>query len=49
MSGSIVREALWRVTVWGVQHRLAQLRRLLPPFGRSRDTGTVKVETSREK
>ncbi len=28
MSGNIVREALWRVTQWGVQHRLAQLRRL---------------------
>ncbi|MGQ0773849.1 MAG: polyprenol monophosphomannose synthase [Pseudonocardiales bacterium] len=26
MTGGIVREALWRVTVWGVQHRLAQLR-----------------------
>ena len=24
MSGSIVREALWRVTVWGVRHRTAQ-------------------------
>ncbi|MGH3914688.1 MAG: polyprenol monophosphomannose synthase [Pseudonocardiaceae bacterium] len=26
MTGSIVREALWRVTVWGAQYRLAQLR-----------------------
>jgi dolichol-phosphate mannosyltransferase len=26
MSGAIVREALWRVTVWGLGHRLAQLR-----------------------
>lgn len=26
MTGSIVREALWRVTVWGVRHRIAQLR-----------------------
>ncbi len=26
MSGSIVREALWRVTVWGTQHRARQLR-----------------------
>ena len=26
MTNGIVREALWRVTVWGVQHRLAQLR-----------------------
>ena len=26
MSGSIVREALWRVTVWGAQHRARQLR-----------------------
>lgn len=28
MSGSIVREALVRVTVWGARHRLAQLRDL---------------------
>ena len=28
MSGSIVREALWRVTQWGVQHRADQIRRL---------------------
>ena len=26
MSGSIVRESLWRVSVWGVAHRSAQLR-----------------------
>ena len=26
MSGAIVREALWRVTQWGAQHRGAQLR-----------------------
>jgi dolichol-phosphate mannosyltransferase len=26
MSGSIVREALWRVTEWGVQHRARQVR-----------------------
>jgi len=26
MSGSIVREALWRVTVWGAGHRTDQLR-----------------------
>jgi len=32
MSSSIVREALWRVTVWGAQARLAALRRV----GRSR-------------
>ncbi|MGH3798208.1 MAG: polyprenol monophosphomannose synthase [Pseudonocardiaceae bacterium] len=25
MTGGIVREALWRVTIWGFQHRLAQL------------------------
>ncbi|MFC3687672.1 polyprenol monophosphomannose synthase [Aquipuribacter hungaricus] len=30
MSGGIVREALWRVTVWGVRHRLQQVRALLP-------------------
>jgi dolichol-phosphate mannosyltransferase len=27
MSGSIVREALWRVTEWGVESRVARLRR----------------------
>ena len=26
MNGAIVREALWRVTQWGVRHRLGQLR-----------------------
>ncbi|HEX6337575.1 MAG TPA: polyprenol monophosphomannose synthase [Jiangellaceae bacterium] len=26
MSGAIVREALWRVTQWGIQHRLGQVR-----------------------
>jgi dolichol-phosphate mannosyltransferase len=29
MSGSIVREALLRVTEWGVAHRAAQLKRLV--------------------
>jgi dolichol-phosphate mannosyltransferase len=29
MSGAIVREALWRVTQWGVQHRAAQIRHLV--------------------
>ncbi len=29
MSGSIVREALWRVTQWGAQHRADQIRRLV--------------------
>jgi dolichol-phosphate mannosyltransferase len=29
MSGAIVREALWRVTIWGVAHRFGQLRGLL--------------------
>jgi dolichol-phosphate mannosyltransferase len=29
MSGAIVREALWRVTLWGVAHRVGQLRGLL--------------------
>jgi dolichol-phosphate mannosyltransferase len=33
MSGAIVREALWRVTSWGVQHRAAQLRDLVRPAG----------------
>ncbi len=27
MSGTIVREALWRVTQWGLEHRAAQVRR----------------------
>lgn len=31
MSGSIVREALWRVTVWGAQHRARQLAGLVAP------------------
>jgi len=34
MSGGIVREALWRVTVWGVRHRTQQVRARLG--GRSR-------------
>ncbi|HSR23569.1 MAG TPA: dolichol-phosphate mannosyltransferase, partial [Candidatus Eisenbacteria bacterium] len=29
MSRSIVREALWRVTVWGAAHRADQVRRLV--------------------
>jgi dolichol-phosphate mannosyltransferase len=29
MSSSVVREALWRVTVWGAQSRLASLRSVL--------------------
>jgi dolichol-phosphate mannosyltransferase len=33
MSGSIVREALLRVTQWGVRHRIEQARRLLPGSG----------------
>jgi dolichol-phosphate mannosyltransferase len=33
MSGNIVREALWRLTVWGVQHRTDQARAL---FGQRR-------------
>jgi dolichol-phosphate mannosyltransferase len=40
MTGGIVREALWRVTVWGVRHRLSQLR------GKS-ETGARADETSR--
>ncbi|MFE2757897.1 polyprenol monophosphomannose synthase [Actinosynnema sp. NPDC059335] len=31
MSGSIVREALWRVTKWGVRRRATQLRELFAP------------------
>lgn len=33
MTGAIVCEALWRVTVWGVQRRLEQLRRRPDPAG----------------
>ena len=33
MTGAIVREALWRVTAWGVTHRLAMLRGLLTRGG----------------
>ncbi len=29
MTGSIVREALWRVTAWGTRHRVSQARRVL--------------------
>jgi dolichol-phosphate mannosyltransferase len=29
MSGNIVREALWRITQWGVAHRVAQARRII--------------------
>lgn len=29
MSGGIVREALWKTTVWGISHRLKQLRQLV--------------------
>ncbi len=29
MSGSIVREALWRVSEWGLTHRARQLRALV--------------------
>lgn len=34
MSGSIVKEALWRVTVWGAQARLRALRRAMRPADR---------------
>jgi dolichol-phosphate mannosyltransferase len=34
MSGSIVKEALWRVTVWGVQARRDSLRRAVKPTDR---------------
>lgn len=36
MSGSIVREALWRVTVWGVQERGAKVRARVGARRRSR-------------
>jgi dolichol-phosphate mannosyltransferase len=31
MSGSIVKEALWRVTVWGIRSRANSLRHALKP------------------
>jgi dolichol-phosphate mannosyltransferase len=34
MSSSIVREALWRVTVWGVRYRRDALRRAVSPPSR---------------
>jgi len=34
MSGSVIREAMLRVGVWGTRHRLAQLRRLITRRGR---------------
>jgi len=36
MSSAIVREALWRVTVWGVRHRLRQITRTPRPGGATR-------------
>ncbi|MGH3940660.1 MAG: polyprenol monophosphomannose synthase [Pseudonocardiaceae bacterium] len=44
MTGGIVREALWRVTVWGVQHRFAQLRGespAVPNRGATEPVGSV--------
>jgi len=35
MSGNIVREALWRVTKWGVRRRFGQLRDLFAPKAKS--------------
>ena len=35
MSGGIVREALWRVTVWGLRHRARQLRAAVLPRRRT--------------
>ena len=42
MSGGIVREALWRVTVWGVRHRAQQLAGLTTRRGRSGRTSSVR-------
>jgi dolichol-phosphate mannosyltransferase len=39
MSGSIVREALWRVTVWGAQERVEKVRGAV---GRRRDRRSVR-------
>jgi dolichol-phosphate mannosyltransferase len=36
MTGSIVREALWRVTEWSVELRWRQVRALLGAAGRGR-------------
>ncbi len=36
MSGAIVRESLWRVSVWGVGHRAAQLRAVVRGRRRAR-------------
>ncbi|MGH3496438.1 MAG: polyprenol monophosphomannose synthase [Nocardioidaceae bacterium] len=33
MSGAIVREALWRVTIWGAEHRAGQARDVLSNLG----------------
>ena len=41
MSGSIVREALWRVTSWGVRRRVRQLRALTAPWRRRTPDGTT--------
>lgn len=39
MNGAIVREAVTRVTVWGLRHRAAQLGRLVRPAGSSQGPG----------
>jgi dolichol-phosphate mannosyltransferase len=44
MSSSIVREAFWRVGVWGAQARLASLRRLF----HNRRLGTRRLSTRRD-
>jgi dolichol-phosphate mannosyltransferase len=39
MSSSIVREALWRVTVWGTQARLASIKRVFTGRGQAERRG----------
>lgn len=47
MSSSIVREALWRVTVWGARSRYESARRMLSPASRRAQPATDRPEPSR--
>jgi dolichol-phosphate mannosyltransferase len=44
MSGSIVREALLRVTQWGLRHRVHQVRSLLPGAEHETSEGTNQTQ-----
>ena len=46
MTGAIVREALWLVTLWGARHRLAQLRHLVRGLVRGLARGRLRTLVS---